>query len=337
MEEIMYISANTLLSDNTFSMPKVALSIQEIGNNAKLVIEKLLHICGPVPCIIDGKEVALDKINAIDVKDEILIPKVDFLHKTRHTFDDLIYIIHRLRMPDGCEWDKAQTHESIRSNCIEEAYELVDAIDNKDLPNMREETGDVLLQAAFHAVIAEDNKEYDIYDVLSELCGKLIFRHPHVFGDVKANNAEEAHAAWDMAKAQEKKQSNVTMKMQSVADAMPATMRAAKIQKYASKVGFDWEKAEDCAFKVNEELSEFLAASDEDAEMEGGDLLFAVVNVLRKRGISPEVALNASVAKFIKRFSGVEKWFEQNGKDMKSATLEELDKVYQIVKSKENK
>ncbi len=200
---------------------------------------------------------------------------------------------------------------------------------------MREETGDVLLQGAFHAVIAEGNGEYDIADVITEICKKLIFRHPHVFGTVKANNAKEALAAWEQAKMKEKKQKSVSDKMDHVAKSMPQTMRAAKVQKYAANVGFDFPTAEESAEKVIEELHEFLSAKGEEVEMEGGDLLFAAINTLRKRGISPEMALMRSVDKFMRRFTEVENRARALGKDMKTMDLSELDAIYNQVKNEE--
>ena len=213
--------------------------------------------------------------------------------------------------------------------------ELVEAINNKDIDNMREETGDVLLQGAFHAVIAEDGGEYDVSDVMSELCAKLIFRHPHVFGSIKATNKEEALAAWEQAKMQEKKQQTTADRMTHVAKTLSASMRAQKVQKYAGSVGFDFASAEDASYKVTEELGEFLNASPEEAEIEGGDLLFAAINVLRKKGVNSEMALTRSVEKFVARFTELEEIVLSTGKNMKDLSLEELDAIYEDVKKKE--
>jgi len=330
------VSAESLLKSRAFSVPDgAALEVSEVREeNFEAVRAKLLHILGDESCLSGGVSLPLSETRC--PADGVLsFPAVDFLKKYRFGFYDLIYIIHRLMDEDGCEWDKAQTHESIRSNAVEEALELVEAINNHDIDNMREETGDVLLQGAFHAVIAENTGEYDIADVISEVCKKLIFRHPHVFGEVKARNAEEALAAWEKAKMAEKKQKTVTEKMEHVAKTLPQTMRAAKVQKYAAGVGFDFATAEDSAEKVREELQEFLAAEAKDAEMEGGDLLFAAINTLRLKGIHPEMALLRSVDKFVRRFSAVEKCVAAEGKDIRTVGLDYLDAIYNRVKSEE--
>ena len=279
------VSALSLLENRAFSAPGGA-TLEVTGvtpETFERVKAKLLHIVGDEECVFCGKEALLSEQVAPETEGVLTFPARDFLKKKRFDFNDLIYIIHRLRDEDGCEWDKVQTHESIRENAVEEAYELVEAINHRDLENMREETGDVLLQGAFHAVIAEGGGEYDVSDVMSELCAKLIFRHPHVFGTVKATNQEEALAAWEQAKMKEKKQKSASERMTHVAGTLPQAMRASKVQKYAATVGFDFLSAEEAAPKVTEELAELLSADEKDKEMEGGDLLFAAINVLRKK------------------------------------------------------
>ena len=328
------VTAESLLKNRAFSVPDGAsLEVEGVtAENFRAVKEKVLHILGDALCEAGGKSLPLSEMQ--EGEGRLVFPATDFLSKSRFGFYDLIYIVHRLRDDDGCEWDKAQTHESIRSNAVEEAYELVEAINNHDLDNMREETGDVLLQGVFHAVMAEGYGEYDVSDVMTEVCKKLIFRHPHVFGTVKATNAEEALAAWEKAKMAEKKQKSTSERMTHVAGTLPQSMRAAKVQKYAAGVGFDFASAEDSAEKVTEELTEFLAEK-EDAELEGGDLLFAAINTLRKRKVDPEVALQRSVDKFVRRFTEVEKRVKEMGLDMKSLGIEKLDAIYEAVKREE--
>ena len=336
MSDHYSVSTSSLLSRRAFSVPDGA-SLEVTGVTAETfdaVKSKVLHILGDVLCVTDGESRPLSEVTATR-SGVLLFPAEDFLDKQRFGFYDLIYIIHRLRDPDGCEWDKAQTHESIRSNAVEEAYELVEAINRHDLENMREETGDVLLQGAFHAVMAEGAGEYDVADVISDLCKKLIFRHPHVFGSVKANNAEEALAAWEQAKMAEKKQRSASERMTHVAETLPQSMRAAKVQKYAASVGFDFATAEEAAEKIGEELEEFLTATPEEAELEGGDLLFAVINTLRKRKVDPEMALLRSNDKFIRRFTAVERIAAERGIDVKTAGLDVLEEIYQQVKREE--
>ena len=329
------VTAESLLANRAFSVPDgAALEVSGVtAENFRAVKSKIIHIFGDSSCETGEKKAALSEIE--QAEGTLFFPAQAFLSKSRFGFYDLIYIIHRLRDEDGCEWDKAQTHESIRSNAVEEAYELVEAINNRDVDNMREETGDVLLQGAFHAVMAESAGEYDINDVISEVCKKLIFRHPHVFGTIKANNAEEALAAWEKAKMTEKKQKSTSERMTHVAETLPQAMRAAKVQKYAASVGFDFATAEDSAEKVKEELAEFLAAPKEEAELEGGDLLFAAINTLRKRKIDPEMALLASVDKFVRRFTAVENRVKEMGLDMRAVGLDKLDEIYNQVKSEE--
>lgn len=331
------VSATSLLQSRAFSVPDgAALEVSGVtSQNFQAVQSKLLHILGDALCETEGEKKPLSQIVCPQGETTLFFVAEDFLKKQRFGFYDLIYIIHRLRDKDGCEWDKAQTHESIRENAVEEACELVEAINNHDLENMREETGDVLLQGAFHAVIAEGNGEYDVSDVITEVCKKLIFRHPHVFGTVKANNQEEALAAWEKAKMTEKKQKSASERMEHVAKTMPQTMRAAKVQKYAASVGFDFASAEDASEKVKEELAEFLSAEDRDAEMEGGDLLFAAINTIRLRKVNPEMALMRSVDKFMRRFAAVENRVREMGLDIKTVGLEKLDEIYNQVKNEE--
>ena len=331
------VSAESFLDRRVFSAPVGAtLEVTDVTPALfERVKAKLLHILGDEPCRIGDREAPISAQTAQGEVFTILFPPRDLLKKSRFDFNDLIYIIHRLRDEDGCEWDKVQTHESIRENAVEEAYELVDAINHRDVANMREETGDVLLQGAFHAVIAEDGDEYDIADVMSELCAKLIFRHPHVFGTVKATNAAEALASWEQAKMKEKKQKSASERMTHVAETLPQSMRAAKVQKYAASVGFDFHTAEDAAEKVGEELGELLAADDAEKELEAGDLLFAAINVIRKKGVNPEMALLRSTDKFVRRFSEVERRVVASGLDVKSVGLDKLDEIYNQVKNDE--
>lgn len=261
----------------------------------------------------------------------------DFLNKTEFSFEDIEDIIKRLREPDGCEWDKAQTHESIRANLIEEAYELVDAIDNKDVPNMREETGDVLLQAVFHAVLAEESGEYTLQEVLNELGKKLVTRHTHIFGADKAHDAAEALYFWNKAKSVEKQAFTPSEKMARVPKGLPQLMYADKVSKAARKVGFDWDTAEECLDKVHEELGEFAEAAPSEREEEAGDLLFAVVNYLRKSGIEPETALRRANAKFVRRFTSMESKIFEQGKALSDCTLDEMENAWQQVKKDEKK
>lgn len=259
-----------------------------------------------------------------------------FEFKDRYDFDDLKRIITILRAPGGCPWDREQTHESIKKNLIEETYETVEAI-NKNNPEMlREELGDILLQIALHCEMESEEGSFDIDDVVSDLVTKLVIRHPHVFGEVKAENGEEALASWDNAKTESKKIKSQTSAMQSVPRELPALMRAQKVQHKAAKVGFDWDGADGAFEKLFEEIDELKKAmSDGDSseiENEFGDILFSCVNISRFLKLDSEEALTSSTDKFIKRFEKVEKLAKEKGIDMKSASLETLDELWDIAK-----
>lgn len=231
---------------------------------------------------------------------------VDFKEKEQYNFEDLIEIVRILRSPNGCMWDREQTHDSIRRNFIEETYEVVEAIDTNNKELLKEELGDVLLQVVFHASIEQDNNVFDINDVADGICKKLIYRHPHVFASTNVDSTDQILTNWDVLKQKEKNQKTVTDSLNSVAKSLPALIRAEKVQKKASKAGFDWQNVEQTMDKVREELVEISQASAENINEEVGDMLFAAVNVARHLGIEPEQALEKATDKFINRFEKVE-------------------------------
>lgn len=262
-----------------------------------------------------------------------------FEFKDRYNFDDLKKIITILRAPDGCPWDREQTHFSIKKNFIEETYEVIEAI-NKENPDMlREELGDVLLQIALHSEMESEKGNFDIDDVVNELVQKLVIRHPHVFGEVKVENVDEALASWDDAKAKTKKQKSQTESMLSVPRELPALMRAQKIQHKAAKVGFDWKNADGAFEKLFEEIDELKAAMSHgdkaEIEDEFGDVLFSCVNISRFLDVDSEEALTGATDKFVSRFEDVEKLAEEGGIDMKEASLDTLNELWD--KAKKNK
>ena len=225
-----------------------------------------------------------------------------------YTVKDLLNIMARLRAPDGCPWDQVQTHQSIRANMLEEAYEAADAIDRVDMDNLREELGDVLLQVVFHARIAQESGGFTFDDVVDGICKKLIYRHPHVFGTAEASDPEGALSAWDAQKRTEKGQRTTGDALDGVARALPALTRAAKLQSKAAKVGFDWEGVAPALDKLSEELEELKTAVQENSNVEEelGDLLFATVKVGHFAGVDGEAALQGTCEKFIRRFRRVE-------------------------------
>ena len=261
---------------------------------------------------------------------------VEYPIKERYTVSDLLEILRILRSPDGCPWDREQTHASIRGDLLEEAYEVADAIDRANDVDLCEELGDLLLQVAFHAGIAEEENAFSFDDVADGIVKKLIYRHPHVFGEVTASTASEVLANWDALKRVEKHQESYTETLESVPRAFPALMRARKVQKRAAKAGFDWPDATGAWDKLSEELGEVrdAARADDPAAVaeELGDLLFSVVNVSRFLGVDPEQALAGATDKFISRFAGVEKLAGERGVDMAASSLETLDALWDEVK-----
>ncbi len=261
---------------------------------------------------------------------------LDFTLKETYGFDDLLRIMEILRAPDGCMWDREQDHHSIRRNFIEETYEAVEAIDNEDTALLKEELGDVLLQVVFHAQMEKEKGTFDMGDVADGVCKKLIYRHPHIFGQTEVHSTAEILDNWDALKKKEKRQQTVTDSLQSVARSLPGLIRADKLQSKAAKAGFDWENASQAAGKVREELDEALAAHgpDERAD-EAGDLLFAAVNVARMLGVEPEQAMERACDKFIRRFARVEDQAQKEGKALSALPLSELERLWQNAKAEE--
>lgn len=261
---------------------------------------------------------------------------VDFNFKDKYNVDDLISIVTLLRAPGGCPWDREQTHFSIKKNFIEETYEVIEAINKQSAEGLREELGDVLLQIALHCEMEREQGNFDFNDVCDELCQKLIIRHPHVFGNVKADNTEEALNSWDAVKQQTKGLKSQTESLMNVPSELPALMRAQKVQKRAAKAGFDWDDASGAFDKVSEEINELLNAvalnNQADIEDEFGDLLFSCVNVSRFLNVDSEEALTNATDKFIKRFQLVEQLAAENGVVMKDASLKELDLLWDKAK-----
>ena len=261
---------------------------------------------------------------------------MDFIRKSKYDFNDLVEIMRILRSPDGCPWDRVQTHESIRQNFIEETYEAIEAIDTNDVELMREELGDVMMQVVFHALMEEENGNFDMNDVCDEVCKKLIIRHPHVFADTVADTADEVLTNWDKIKMETKSQKSQSEVLSSVSKALPALMYSQKVQHKAAKVGFDFEKTDDTLMKVEEELSELKTAiennDEENMSEELGDLLFSVVNVARFIKVDSEKALYDATLKFTNRFAKVEKLCKERDIDMATASLSTLDSLWDEVK-----
>lgn len=249
-------------------------------------------------------------------------------------FGQLLDILDELRVK--CPWDRKQTNESLRTNTIEETYELCDAIMKNDNYNIKKELGDLLLHIVFYAKIGEEKKAFDIKDVCDSLCQKLIFRHPHVFGDASADTAQKVEQSWEQIKLKEKG-GNKTV-LEGVPSSLPSVVKAHRIQDKARNVGFDWEEREQVWDKVKEEIGEFqeeVANMDKDkAEAEFGDVMFSLINAARLYKINPDNALERTNQKFIRRFNYLEEHTIKEGKNLKDMSLEEMDAIWNEAKKK---
>lgn len=252
-------------------------------------------------------------------------------------FSRILDILDRLRLE--CPWDRKQTFQSLRCNTIEETYELADAIIKQDMQNICKELGDVLLHVLFYAKIGSETNDFDIADVCNKLSDKLIFRHPHVFGNVEASTSEQVVQNWEELKLKEKG-GNKTI-LAGVPDALPALIKAHRIQDKARSAGFDWDERSQVWDKVKEEISEFQAEiehKDEDnMEAEFGDLMFSLINAARLYNINPENALERTNKKFIRRFNYIEKKAAEQGTSLKDMTLDEMEQLWCEAKNMERK
>jgi MazG family protein len=253
--------------------------------------------------------------------------------KETDSFKNFIKIVKRLRKE--CPWDREQTHQSIRHSLIEETYEVIEAIDQQDLIELKRELGDVLLHIVLHAVMAEEEQAFTLNDVIESISEKMTRRHPHVFGNTQVKNAHEVKKNWEHIKLKEGR----TSVIDGVPKEMPALLRALRIQEKASKVGFDWKKKRDVWKKVAEEIKELSGAEQskkqDRIEEEFGDVLFALVNYSRFIGVNPEFALNGSTNKFTKRFYHVEEELQRRGKRIGTVTMKEMDEIWDAKKKSE--
>lgn len=251
-------------------------------------------------------------------------------------FERLLDVMDTVR--EKCPWDRKQTPETLRVQTIEETYELSDAILKNDMSNICKELGDLLLHVVFYAKIGKEKGEFDIADVCNKLCDKLIYRHPHIYGNVEVKNAEEVIGNWEQLKTKEK-DGNKTV-LSGVPESLPSVIKAFRIQEKARAVGFDWEKKEDVWDKVSEELGELRAALSEggkEAEEELGDFLFSVINAARLYGFDPDTALEETCAKFRRRFGYLEENTIKKGLNLKDMTLAQMDEYWNKAKELEKK
>lgn len=256
----------------------------------------------------------------------------------RRNFDDLVRLMTRLRGPEGCPWDRQQTLPDLKPFVIEEAYEVVDAIDRDDRRALLEEVGDLLLESVFIAEIARAEGTFDIYDSITAIHDKLVRRHPHVFADVEAGDAEQVLVNWEKLKNEERKAENKSV-LSGVPRALPALLKASRLTEKAARIGFDWRRAEDVLDKLDEETHELReAVRSGDAghiAEEIGDLLFTLANIARKMSVNPEEALQSTSRKFMRRFETMESVVRQRGKNIDELSLEEMDKLWDEAKAAE--
>ena len=251
-------------------------------------------------------------------------------------FEELVKIVSELRAPDGCPWDREQTNQSLLPYFIEEAYELIESVDEKNWENVKEELGDLLLHVVFQGSIAEQDGKFQLVESLLTVNEKLISRHPHVFGDAQADEAFHAKQNWEAAKHKEKGRDS---RLDGVPKNLPALVRAQRLQQKASYAGFDWDKVEQVWEKIHEEILELkeaqLSNNKKHIEEEIGDVIFAVVNLARFLDISAENSLRKTNKKFINRFKKVEERIKEQGKEIDDATLEEMDSIWNEAKRNE--
>ncbi|HYI11520.1 MAG TPA: nucleoside triphosphate pyrophosphohydrolase [Thermoanaerobaculia bacterium] len=256
----------------------------------------------------------------------------------KRTFDDLVRLMTRLRGPDGCPWDRKQTLPDLKPYVIEEAYEVVDAIDRDDRAALAEEVGDMLLEAVFIAEVTREEGTFDIYDSVTAVHDKLVRRHPHVFGDVEAGDAEQVLVNWEKLKNEEKKAENKSV-LSGVPRSMPALLKASRLTEKAARVGFDWRRTDDVFDKVDEEIQELreAVASSNTAHVheEIGDLLFTIANIARKVNVNPEEALQSTNRKFLSRFESMEAQVRERGQNLDQLELEEMDQLWDEAKAAE--
>ncbi|MGE5653752.1 MAG: nucleoside triphosphate pyrophosphohydrolase [Bacillota bacterium] len=308
------------------------------GDEIKVVVVRAAGIADQER-VVEIPLYELDRLDWLDHLTSLFVPAYEPVHPVvNYAVDPLTDVMARLRAPDGCPWDRKQTHESLRPYVIEEAYEVVEAIDLGDAHKVCEELGDLLLQIVFHSQIAQDAGSFDFNDVVQVITEKLIRRHPHVFGDWEAETPEQVTINWDKIKAREREEKGEqpSSLLQAIGKGLPGLMRALKLQAKAATVGFDWDSIDGAWQKVHEELQELIEATRQGehalVEAELGDLLFAVVNLARFLKVDPEVAVLGTCEKFQRRFAYIESRAQEQGLNLNKMTLSEMDAIWNEAK-----
>lgn len=349
-EGLLLIDSYDLIDDKITANPNVGVLIGEVFNSfvlseVKLSLMKyyrddtevilISHSGRKEKKLIKTPLYELDHYEA-DHLTSIFIPKQEDLVRT---FDDLYMITKVLRSPEGCPWDREQTHESLKRYLIEETYEVIDALDKEDMENLQEELGDLLFEILIHSVIAEEKGDFNIFDVLEGISEKMIRRHPHVFGNLSVSSSEDVLPLWDEVKAKEKKKMSFTEEMENIPKGTPELIISDKIQRKAKKIGFDWDDPLPALDKVSEEVGEVREAIEDKSSIEHlreeiGDLLFACVNVARLCDIEPDEALRLANKKFINRLKKMDVKAQKEGKNLSELSLDQLEELWESVKAK---
>ncbi|MGG1514632.1 nucleoside triphosphate pyrophosphohydrolase [Paenibacillus oryzisoli] len=328
---------------DTYTASDLKISLMDVyPDEYRVVVGHSLGVAGQEQ-IIEVPLYELDHVKGFSNLSLVWVPASTRDEDHYRSFGRLHEIVAILRSPEGCPWDREQTHESLRKNLIEEAYEVLETIDEDDPEHMCEELGDLLLQVMLHAQMEEEVGTFTAYDVIATLNEKLIRRHPHVFGENKAEDADEALVNWNAMKAEEKRKKGIDVTQQSVLDGvpreLPGLMKALKLQKKAAAVGFDWSALEDVLAKLDEEIGELrqaIAAEGEGAAQERvselGDVLFSLVNVARFLKIDPEEAIAKTNLKFVRRFSYIEEQLRLRGQSFEQTDLLEMETYWQAAK-----
>jgi tetrapyrrole methylase family protein/MazG family protein len=293
---------------------------------------RLLHAAGTSEALVEALPLhKIDHSKHIDTRTTLFIPPLDGYT----SFEAFQELVAHLRAPEGCPWDREQTHQSLRPNLLEEAYETLSAIDANDSDAMQEEFGDLLLQVVLHAQIAYEYDEFKLTDVINGIHSKLVDRHPHVFGDVEILDAEGVKQNWERLKAHERQAKGEQEKglLDGIPAALPALAQADAYQKRAARVGFDWPELDGVLDKIIEEVEELRTASDEETQAEEiGDLFFALVNLARWKNTDPESALRATNQKFQRRFAYIESNARDQGRELTDMNLAEMDALWEQAK-----
>ncbi len=295
---------------------------------------KLVHAAG-IEGATEVKTVPLEQLDQqrYDPLTSLFVPPAPQRQRRFEGFDGLAEIVAILRSPEGCPWDREQTHESLKPFLIEEAYEVIDALDSGDADKLCEELGDLLLQVMLHSQLAKERGAFDIYQVVQRLNDKLVQRHPHVFGDVALENADEVLRNWDRLKREQRAHASI---LEGIPRSMPALLRALEVSRRASRAGFEWENIQGVLEKLEEEERELRRAiesgSEERIDAEIGDLLFTAVNIARHAGLNPEESLRRMVDRFIQRFQWMEQTAAQQGRTLESLTPDEWEALWQQAK-----